>query len=78
MLINTSSDGYTGIVDFDWYGDRKNSKYDITNVDNMNALRKVGYVIGRNVSVNFSKIIWPGNQIEIPKSIVVSNYLKAS
>nr|XP_047142414.1 glutamate receptor ionotropic, NMDA 1 [Hydra vulgaris] len=75
-LVNTSLVGYTGMVNFDWYGDRKNSKYEITNIYDKSTLINVGCVTGSNVTINVSKIVWPGNQTQIPKSLVISRNLK--
>lgn len=82
-LINETITGQTGSVSFDWYGDRKNPKYNLMNVVTKkglpNSLQNVGFLVdSTNIEVNLTDILWPGNQTDVPAGVFISNHLRVS
>ncbi|XP_057314813.1 glutamate receptor ionotropic, NMDA 1-like [Hydractinia symbiolongicarpus] len=80
-LINETITGQTGSVSFDWYGDRKNPKYNLMNVVAKkglpNYLQNVGYLVdSTDIEVNLTDILWPGNQTDVPAGVFISNHLR--
>ena len=83
-LINkTYRGGATGDVTLDQSGDRTNSAYEIYNLKQLMSgkkfLNKVGlFDQAGNMTVEESRIIWPGNRTDVPKGVFVSNHLRVS